>query len=681
MSLGLLAPAALFAGLVLLGPILAHLVRRSPTEIRAYGAGLLLERLLKRVERRRQLTDRLLLLLRILALSALVLAITRPELRLPENDASIGGSGRVVVVLDSSLSMDQRAGGEPSFARAQREAAALIRSLPADVQVAVFSAGVPAQAVTAGWSVDHGLSATLVEAVKQSSSATDLDGALTLTRALLGSEAGEVVVYTDGSGRGNTAACEHSIKRLVANGSAVIPRPVGLAAPTNLVVSEAKYGDGLEGGQVTIAALNFGGLAVEVPATVRLPDGAQITVFVQAEAATPAGPGTGMASVTVPRQAEGGVASVTLADAGLPLDDARYFHLPRVGRSRVLVVDGDPGNTPTKSEVYFLERALAPFAGNGAVLDVVSAAGAARLAEGRWRVAVLANVDDPEGIAAVLADFVRGGGALVLAVGDNTSAEAWNRALPGLLPAALGRVRDLVSLDADDGVPLAIPAFDQSLFEAFTSGSRASFARVRARRIFSVESYAERADVHTLLRFENGAPGLIERVVGSGRVLLYTSTVDLGWGNFPLQSVYAPFWQRLLGWLGGDLGGGAERLSGEVGEQVAVSLPAGAEYEVTSPDGTRVGATRIGNELRFVPADPGGYAVGRPGEPPAAWVAVNTPLAESDVRPDLTLDEARTRIDAGRSRRVVALDVPLVLSCAGLLTAAGFVATRKQGAE
>lgn len=674
----MLAPAALFAALVLVGPILAHMIRRSPTEIRAYGAGLLLERLLKRVERRRQVHDRLLLLLRLLALLAIILAVARPELRLPETDASIGGSGRVVVVLDSSLSMDQRAGGESAFTQAQRAAALLIRSLAPGVKVAAFTAGAPAEAITAGWSEDHGLAATLVESARQSSSNTDLDGALTLARGLLAGEPGEVVVYTDGAGPGNVAACEHSIERLVASGSVILLRPVGVANPSNLVVSEAKYGDGLEGGQVAIRVLNFGSQPADVPATVRLPDGAQITAFVRVEAATEAGPGLGNTSVTVPRQAEGGVASVTLADTGLPLDDAHYFHLPRVGRSRVLVVDGDPGSTPTKSEVYFLERALAPFAGNGAVLDVVSGAGAARLAEGRWRVAVLANVGNPEGIGAVLADFVRGGGALVLAVGDNTSAEAWNRALPDLLPARLGRVRDLVSLDADQGVPLAVPGLDQSLFEAFTSGSRAAFSRVRARRIFSVESYAETPEVRTLLRFENGAPALIERVVGNGRVLLLTSTVDLGWGNFPLQSVYAPFWQRLLGWLGGELGGGAERLLGTVAQPVAVPLPAGAEFEVTAPDGTRTGASRIGNELRFVPELPGGFAVGRPAEPPAAWVAVNTPLVESDVRADLSLDEARSRIDAGRSRRLLPLDVPLVVGCAGLLAAAGLVAARRR---
>ena len=42
-----------------------------------------------------------------------------------------------------------------------------------------------------------------------------------------------------------------------------------------------------------------------------------------------------------------------------------HFHLPRIGASRVLVVDGDPGAASIDSEVYFLERALSPLGAGG----------------------------------------------------------------------------------------------------------------------------------------------------------------------------------------------------------------------------------------------------------------------------------------------------------------------------
>ncbi|MBM4390553.1 MAG: VWA domain-containing protein [Deltaproteobacteria bacterium] len=679
MSLALLAPLALATGVVLLGPVLAHLVRRAPTERVPYGAMLLLERLRIRLERRRRLHDRLILLLRLLGLLGLVLAAARPELRLPETRTTIGGSGRVVIVLDTSLSMDQRVEGEPAFARAQREAVSVSRGLGEGVQLAAITAGAPAETL-AGFTTDHALVATLLEATRQGSGGTDLDGALALARGLLQGQPGEVVVIGDGSGPGRLATATHGIERLVATGSALLPRTFAPALAANLVVTEARYGDGLEGGTVSVTVRNFGP-AGEVPATVRLPDGAQMTVFVEAPGATGEGPAEVSVSVTVPRQAEGGVASVSLADPALPLDDTRYFHLPRVGKSRVLVVDGDPGSTPTKSEVYFLERALAPFAGNGAGIDVVAPGGVSRLVEGKWQVAVLANVGDPSPIAPVLVDFVRGGGALVLAVGDNVSAEVWNPVLGGLLPSRLGRVRDLVALDAGEGVPLALPGADLELFEPFVGAGREGFGRVRSRRVYSLEPYVESSDVRTLLRYDTGVPALVEHRIGRGRVYLWTSSADLGWTNFPLQAIYAPTWQRLVSWLGAELGSSGARVSGTVGEPVEVSVPIGVEVDVTGPDGGRVEVTRAAGVVRFLPSVPGAYVVGRDGEPRLADVAVNTPLAESDVRPDEPLAEVTARIDPDRARRKLALDLAACLFAATALVAAQGLAARQPAEE
>ena len=676
MSLAFLAPAALLLSGLALGPILAHLMRRRPSERAAFGAILLIDRIQNNIERRRRIHDRLLLFLRILALACGLLALAQPEFRLPAKEARLGGSGRVVVVLDTSLSMDQRQGGESAFVRAQREAAATLRSLGEGVQVAVFAAGVPEQDLTPTWTADRALAATEVESATPAYGTTDLDGALIRARMLLGGVPGEVLVYTDGSGPGNVARSTHSVERLLATGSALLPRPVGVVQASNLVVTEVEYGDGLEGGTVNMTVQNFGADAREVPVTVELPDGVRMTVFVNVPRGDDTAPGEANASVTVPRQAAGGVASVSLTDSGLPMDDSRYFHLPRVGVSRVLVVDGDPGSSPTKSEVYFLERALAPHSGVGAALDVVSPAGALRLSEGQSRVAVVANIGDPTQLAPTLVEFVRGGGALILSVGDNVSAPVWNSALSSLLPAHLSRTRDLVSLDADEGAPLDAPELGIDIFEPFATAGRAGFERVRSRRIVAVEGYAESDEVRTLLRYRGGAPALIERKIGSGRVYLWTSTIDLGWSNFPLQSIYAPFWSRFIAWLGGEVGDAAARMQAEVGEVVSVPVPAGDSLAVTGPRGERVGVARLPGAITFTPEAPGAYAVGRTGEPPVAWVAVNVPTRESDVRPDESFEAAKVRLDPERVHRRVPLDAGLVVAGALLLAVAAGLGAR-----
>ncbi|MFZ5476603.1 MAG: VWA domain-containing protein [Myxococcota bacterium] len=674
MSLALLAPAALAAAVLLAGPILAHLAKRHPRDRIAYGAVMLLQRLQRRLARRRRLHDVLLLAIRLCALAALVLAAAQPELRRPRTEATYGGSGRVIVVLDDSLSMDQRDAGEPVFGLARREAAELVRGLPPGVRVAVVTAGSPAGPLTAGFTEDHALAATLLEAVEPTYGGTDLRGALTAARATLEGEPGEVFVFTDESGPGVIEACDVDLERLLALGSSVIPRVYAPKTRRNVAIADAFYGDGVEGGTVTVKLTNYGPDGKEVPTTVYLPEGAQMTAFVEVPGATEEGVGIAEERFTVPRQAAGGVARVEIDDPDLPRDNARWFHLPRVGASRVLVVDGDPGSSPTRSEVYFLERALSPWGTGGPAVDVVSPTGALSLDPEVHRVVFYANVGDPAPQAPALVDFVRRGGGLVLAMGDNVTAERVNGPLAGLLPAPLRRVRDLVDLDAEEGTPLQPPdVVNVELFRPFARSGREGFSRVRTRRAMTLEPYAETGEVQTLLRWTGGAPALLERRIGNGRVLLWTGTIDLGWGNLPLQSVFMPFVQRMTGYLGGDVGPAATTTEGTVGEVLRIPLPPSAgNVEVTGPGGQIVPASREDGGVVLSPAEPGGYSVAA-GGPPVAWVAVNTPAAESDVRATSSLVETQARLAPDRMLERHPLALPLVALGAAAMLLAGVV--------
>ncbi len=670
MSLGLLAPAVL--GVALLGGIavLAHLQRRPPTETRTFGAMLLLARMQQDLQRRTRLQDRALLAVRLLALALVVLAAAQPELRRPKDPTEIGGTGRVVVVLDTSLSMDARQGGDPVYALARRRALDDLRSLPSGVQVAVVTAGVPPRTLT-GWTTDAALAATLVAGIERQDTATDLHGALTLARSLLEGKPGEVLVYTDEAGPGVVAACAPDLERLLATGSTVLPRPFAPAVPRNVAPVAAEYGDGLEGGSVRVSFANWGPDAREVTATVELPDGARMTAFVEVPGATKDAPGSAVETYTVPRQAEGGVARVRIVDPDLPADDVRSFHLPQVGASRVLVVDGDPGSSPTRSEVYFLERALAPGGGSSLAVDVVPTSGLGTLDLAKHRVVILANVADPGPYASKLAEFVRQGGGLVLAMGDNVTADRWNTSLAPLLPASIRRPRDLVALDGTDpGMALAPPDLDADvLFKPFQRAGRDGFPRVATRRVMTVAApAASDPDVRTLLRWSDGSPALLDRTVGNGRVLLWTSTLDLGWTNFPVQSVYMPFLQRLTAVLGGHAAGGSARADGVVGESVSVEIAADSA-EVVDPGGRQVASERTGRTVGFVPNVPGAWSIRRADGTVAAWIAVQVPTNESDVRPGESLLASQAKIAPERMLRRWPLTTWLYVAAAGVLVA------------
>lgn len=679
MTLGLLAPGALLLGLVALGPILAHLTRQQIRDRRAFGAMLLLRRLQKRVQRRRRLSDLLLLALRVAALALLVLAAARPELRWPRVVDTFGATGRVVVLLDTSMSMDQRVHGEPAFALARKDAAATVRGLPAGVQVALITAGGTAAMVTPQFSEDPELVAAQIESTEMTAEGTDLSGAFTLARTLLQGKPGEVVVYTDGSGPGVIEACQNDLERLNAVGSVVIPRVFAPDVPRNVVPVEAAYGDGVEGGTVTVKLVNYGPEEKEAPTSLFLPDGTRLTSFVSVPAGGDAGPGSVEVRFTVPRQSAGGVARVEVDDADLPTDNVRYFHLPRVGASRVVLVDGDPGSTPTRSETYFLERALAPWTAGGIAVDVVSPAGLGVLDPAHHRVVFVANVPDPGPLAPRLVEFVRAGGGVVFGMGENVTAERYNLALASLLPAPLRKVRDLVALGDGEGAPLALPDVQgEDLFRPFARAGREGFGLVRSRRVVTTDPYAETDEVHTLLRYEDGVPALIERTIGAGHVLVWTGTLDLGWGNFPLQAVYPALMQRLVSWLGGDVGVAAETMEGTVGVPVELKLPSGGpEVELTGPDGALAPADRQPGIIRFVPTAAGAWTLAAPDQPPLLSVAVNVPTAESDVRRTTTLEEQQVQVAPEATTAREPLDRHLAAAAAVLLLGAAFLGRRR----
>lgn len=651
MTSAFLAPAALLLGVLVVGPVLAHMARQQPVRRVPFGAMMLLRRLARRLERRRRIRDLWLLLLRLLLVALAVLAVARPELRWPGGPPDLGGTGVVVVVLDNSLSMDLRAEGldgeDTLFARARAQAVDLVRGLPPGTRVGAVTVGGQATRLTARLSDDPESVAGLLERAEQTQGVTDLAGGIREARRLLQGQGGEVVVFTDEAGPVAVPSATEELRLLTEQKGALVPRPVRAEDPANVSVVGAAYGSGPEGGSVRVRVANHGALDVEVPVTVELPDGTEITAFVEV-------PPDGVAeeAVTVPRVTDGGVGLARVRDGHLAADDAFAFHLPRVGASRVLVIDGDPGPTPTASEVYFLERALAPWGATaalqgGVLPDVVTPSGIQRLDPEVHRVAFLANVSEPGNLATSLVEFVRAGGGLVLGMGDNVTAERYNGPLALLLPSPLRRPRALAD-PGEEGVPTALPDTSLSLFQAFARGGRTGFSRVSWRKLFTLQPYEESEQVRTLMEAQGGLPLLVERRLGKGRVLLLTGTFDQAWGDFPLQSVYMPWVQQVVRYLGADTAGGGLREEARVGEAVSLTLPEGVlDVSVTGPSGA-VAAHHRGNTLGFTPEEAGAYLVETPGAPPLAWVAVNVDPVESDVSPGPSLVETAAEIDPER---------------------------------
>jgi len=158
-------------------------------------------------------------------------------------------------------------------------------------------------------------------------------------------------------------------------------------------------------------------------------------------------------------------------------------------------------------------------------------------------------------------------------------------------------------------------------------------------------SGAQEKGLTTVLRFQDGAPVLVEKPYGRGRVALWTSTLDRDWNDLCIYPTYLPLLQQLALYL---TGGMSDPIGSTytVGETARFSCPAQTvSATIFAPDDTRRNAqlSPDGDALSgsiLLKDGPGFYEVycagkdeisRRPDRNPDRMISVNSDLRESDL--------------------------------------------------
>lgn len=639
MELNWLSSSAVWLLPLIALPILAHLVRRPPRDRWFFGAMYLLQKVQQRNTTRNRIDDWWLLILRILLLLLLAGAILRPELRWQDPNEQTEYSKRVILLVDASLSMNQTLASNDSTTVFEWSKKQLVERLKEDQGERVFQMGVyneDVEDVFSEWQEDTISVSSAVQALQQTEGTTDLVEAIRWARQTFEGNGGEIWLYTDQSGP-FSEALKTEISLLVEQNVALIPHTPEIDSRSNLAIVNATYGAGVEGGTLRFTVENFGEAPRETSCTTTLPDGTEINTIVEI-------PGLSQIEsfVTIPRVADGGIGQIEVKDDRLKLDNTWYFQLPQIGANRVVLVDGDPGTAPIDSEVYFLERALAPSNfGAHIVPEVVGDLSAVDPSVDEQAVIVLANVATSDASVGPLVEYVRSGGGLFISLGHNSNISSINQVWTPLFPTTL-KDRHTLSTEYDYGTPIALPKLENSLFSPFKSGGLGGFSRVRWIEVFRLAEELP-ADATVLLELQNGLPLLIEYSLGKGRICLLLGSLDIESSNFPLQSVYMPFMQRLIGHLGGQAQGG-ERVDATLGESVTVNVPSGMDSLQWNSLVGSVQANYRGETVRLETDRSGAYQLQVGTSTVVAWVALNSNRTESDVAVEVPLLEVAAEV-------------------------------------
>lgn len=332
------------------------------------------------------------------------------------------------------------------------------------------------------------------------------------------------------------------------------------------------------------------------------------------------------AEVTFPDEGFSEVAVGLDTVDGLPADNTRRRVLPVKRSLRVCLVNGQPATDPVRDEVYFLRSALAPAGpfSSGIQVRTIDPGEIEATALNTFDCVALCNVAAPSrGAVAALERYVRRGGGLVFFFGEEVGdTDEYNRVFyadgEGLLPLPL---KDLCRHDTGEasgaesaesprletgatGVGL-VRIGEHPVTAMFPAGGAALTENVHFRAYYrcglasdtsSDDSGADRERENaetqrspntrppatTLAHFTDDwqSPALVERPFGRGRVLLFTSSIDLDWNDWAraLDGSYVVTLLELVQYVARR---GEDRSAFVAGDKLTLSLSP-EEYEPTA---------------------------------------------------------------------------------------------------
>ena len=292
----------------------------------------------------------------------------------------------------------------------------------------------------------------------------------------------------------------------------------------------------------------------------------------------------------------------------LAADDRRYLAIKRPEPRKVLVVSpDDKGRAP-----LYVSSALETLTTLALTADVrTSPLGDPPLLDYSFLVVTdVGTLDAAQ--ATAIEDYVEGGGRALLAAGPRSS---------GLtaLPVTGQPLRTNPQMGAQASLAIGEVDTTHPALRGVEELRSANFTRA-----VSVEpTEADRV----LMRLADGTPLLLERSLGSGRVLLFTSSLDKEWNDLPLQPAFVPLMARIANEL---LGGAGFTSEADLGSTLAVRALGFAGGQIFDPSGDAalgLGAGRddvLLDQVGFYEVVGGGTS---------QLVAVNFDGRESDLAP------------------------------------------------
>ena len=665
---GLLA----FGAAAFVVPLVIHLLNRSRFRTIRWGAMHLLESVIRVNNRRIQFEQLILLLVRCAIPVLLAVCLARPVLT---GWQALPGAvpSSTVILLDNSYSMDAASDDRPRFSEAIESACDILASLHKGSEVSVVTIGGGSAPVFDRPVFDPKTMIQQVQLLPGGYGAVDVVDALESGMAILSGMANarrDLVVISDFQCSDWESLPPATLERIRQQLDALPVPPtvtllhVGDSTDENVAIDSLEFSSKALGVgqdlQLRANLRNYGSKVYPSARVLLRVDGTQHAV---SQIALPAH-ATAQTLFTHRFKTPGShVLQVEVAiDDELETDNRYAAAVDVLEQIEVLLVDGAPSSRPLESETDFLSVALTPFTFGRVKLSdliVTRTVPIEKLSQDALttaRVLVLANVARlSDSQVTLLKEYARGGGSVLVFVGNKIDLEWYNRTLAdpaaGFLPM---RLAELAGQDVGPtGRPSRIVAqhFEHPALQVFNDRANGNLADAEIQKWYRFGDLGKTGEGGpnrgpspaagssaplVLARLETGDPLIVEWRFGEGLVVQIATACDADWSNLPMRPVFLPLMQQLVTHMAARV---RPPCNIGTGEPLVALLPGdleGAALSLATPNGTRhtvrPAARGTHSVVQFgATRQPGVYTLTGPDGRPRHFVA-ETARSESNLR-------------------------------------------------
>jgi hypothetical protein len=616
--MGFLAPWFL-GGVAALGvPVFVHLLRKHVTIPRPVSSLMFFERGTQSSRRHKRLRYLLLFALRFALLLLVVLAFADPFIRRPAAEAN----GRLLlIVLDDSFSM--RAGTR--FGDAKQQALAMLAAKPHSQKVQVMALGGQFEVLTQAISDGAQLRAAL-ESIQPGDGHANFGELGRSIRAMGETVHGPIDLHLFSDMQRTAMPANFADMVLPANVTLVLhPVAKGIAPPNWTVESvsaPAELADPKDPKRSRVQAVIAGFGTSETEKTVSFVVNGKTMATRKVKV-----PANGRAPVEfAPLDVGYGFNRCELRiDGGdaFPADDKGVFVIRRSDPERVLFVHAA---NDARSGLYF-GAALGAAAQASFVLQSVTAEQTTDLDPSKFAFVVLSDaVTLPSIFEHTLSQYVSKGGSVLIALSTGAGHHA-------RIPLWGGDVKDAHDYVRAGGVATVgqVDFTHPALEQAQPGRDNGGWAETK----FFYAAVVDPGQARVAARLGDGTPLLLDRQMGEGHVLLFTSGLENLTNDLPLHPVFVAFVDKAARYLSG-----SERLSGSRLVDSFVPLRSAAEpvgevasVEVIDPDGRRPLSLSEARTVQTFRLRRAGFYQIRFANGRDAVIGVNPDRRESDLEP------------------------------------------------